>query len=124
MKKKEAKYPIPIREWSENDRPREKLLKYGEHTPCNVYPACPVAPGDGTGVESVTIPLGRAYFTGVFFPLLLPNPKSLPRETQSMFLWVAIRSPSSGLRPMHLAPCAMLLTHRCVFFLTIHLILG
>jgi hypothetical protein len=35
MKKKEAKYPIPIREWSEDDRPREKLLKYGEHTPCN-----------------------------------------------------------------------------------------
>ncbi len=78
MKKKEAKYPIPIREWSENDRPREKLLKYGEHTPCNVYlacparpvecetyssgvgqndrtgacPACPVAPGDGTGIGS------------------------------------------------------------------------
>ena len=53
MKKKEAKYPIPIREWSEDDRPREKLLKYGEHTPCNVYlacPACPVAPADGTGV--------------------------------------------------------------------------
>jgi len=38
MKKKEAKYPIPIREWSEDDRPREKLLKYGEHTLRNVYP--------------------------------------------------------------------------------------
>jgi len=35
MKKKEAKYPIPIREWSEDDRPREKLLKYGEHTLSN-----------------------------------------------------------------------------------------
>jgi hypothetical protein len=23
---------MPIREWSEDDRPREKLLKYGEHT--------------------------------------------------------------------------------------------
>jgi len=32
---KEAKYPIPIREWSEDDRPREKLLKYGEHTLSN-----------------------------------------------------------------------------------------
>ena len=31
MKMKEkAKYPLPIREWSEDDRPREKLLKYGE----------------------------------------------------------------------------------------------
>ena len=35
MKNKEAKYPIPIREWSEDDRPREKLLKYGEHTLSN-----------------------------------------------------------------------------------------
>ena len=33
--KKESKYPIPIREWSEDDRPREKLLKYGEHTLSN-----------------------------------------------------------------------------------------
>jgi len=33
--KKVAKYPIPIREWSEDDRPREKLLKYGEHTLSN-----------------------------------------------------------------------------------------
>lgn len=32
MKKPAAKYPLPIREWSEEDRPREKLLKYGEHT--------------------------------------------------------------------------------------------
>jgi len=38
MTKKITKYPIPIREWSEDDRPREKLLKYGEHTPLNVYP--------------------------------------------------------------------------------------
>jgi DNA repair protein RadC len=35
MTKKESKYPIPIREWSEDDRPREKLLKYGEHTLSN-----------------------------------------------------------------------------------------
>ena len=35
MKKKLSKYPIPIREWSEDDRPREKLLKYGEHTLSN-----------------------------------------------------------------------------------------
>jgi len=35
MKKKEAKYPIPIREWSVDDRPREKLLKYGEHALSN-----------------------------------------------------------------------------------------
>lgn len=42
MKKKEAKYPIPIREWSEDNRPREKLLKYGEHNPCNAYPARPM----------------------------------------------------------------------------------
>ncbi|MBW2650652.1 MAG: hypothetical protein JRC66_06525, partial [Deltaproteobacteria bacterium] len=36
--KKDSKvqYPIPIREWSEDDRPREKLLKYGEHTLSNV----------------------------------------------------------------------------------------
>ena len=35
MKKKEARYPLPIRSWSEDDRPREKLLKYGEHTLSN-----------------------------------------------------------------------------------------
>jgi len=29
------KYPMPIREWSVDDRPREKLLKYGEHTLSN-----------------------------------------------------------------------------------------
>jgi DNA repair protein RadC len=33
--KKESNYPMPIREWSEDDRPREKLLKYGEHTLSN-----------------------------------------------------------------------------------------
>ncbi len=33
--KKKAKYPPPIREWSEDDRPLEKLLKYGEHTLSN-----------------------------------------------------------------------------------------
>jgi len=32
MTKKESKYPMPIREWSVDDRPREKLLKYGEHS--------------------------------------------------------------------------------------------
>ena len=32
MKKSVEPYPLPIREWSEEDRPREKLLKYGEHT--------------------------------------------------------------------------------------------
>jgi hypothetical protein len=58
MKKKETKYPIPIREWSEDDRPWEKLLKYGEHTPGNVYPACPVGRDYRDGVESATIPLG------------------------------------------------------------------
>ena len=51
MTKKEAKYPLPIREWSEDDRPREKLLKYGEHTLRNVYP-----------VESITIPLGLSFW--------------------------------------------------------------
>lgn len=35
MKKKAKKYPLPIREWAEDDRPREKLLKYGEHTLSN-----------------------------------------------------------------------------------------
>jgi len=35
MKKSKTKYPLPIREWSEDDRPREKLLKYGEHTLSN-----------------------------------------------------------------------------------------
>jgi hypothetical protein len=36
MKEKEkTKYPLPIREWSEDDRPREKLLKYGEQTLSN-----------------------------------------------------------------------------------------
>jgi hypothetical protein len=49
--KKESKYPLPIREWSENDRPREKLLKEGEHTLSNVYP-----------VESMTIPLGLSFW--------------------------------------------------------------
>jgi DNA repair protein RadC len=32
MKKSSEPYPLPIREWSEEDRPREKLIKYGEHT--------------------------------------------------------------------------------------------
>jgi len=32
MTKNKSLYPMPIREWSEDDRPREKLLKYGEHT--------------------------------------------------------------------------------------------
>lgn len=36
MKKKEkAKYPVSIRNWAEDDRPREKLLKYGEHALSN-----------------------------------------------------------------------------------------
>ncbi len=35
MKKKAKKYPLPIREWSKDDRPREKLLKYGEQTLSN-----------------------------------------------------------------------------------------
>jgi DNA repair protein RadC len=30
-----VRYPVPIREWSEDDRPREKLLKYGEHALSN-----------------------------------------------------------------------------------------
>jgi len=33
--KKESNYPMPIREWSEDDRLREKLLKYGEYTLSN-----------------------------------------------------------------------------------------
>jgi hypothetical protein len=61
MTKKESKYPIPIREWSEDDRPREKLLKYGEHTLSNVYPACPVGRNYRTGVESITIPPGPSF---------------------------------------------------------------
>ena len=32
---KHNNYPMPIREWSVDDRPREKLLKYGEHTLSN-----------------------------------------------------------------------------------------
>jgi len=32
MTKKMAKYHMPIWEWSEDDQPRENLLKYGEHT--------------------------------------------------------------------------------------------
>jgi len=35
MKKTKAKYPLPIREWPEDDRPREKLLKYCEYTLSN-----------------------------------------------------------------------------------------
>jgi len=35
MKKKSKKYPVSIRNWAEEDRPREKLLKYGEHTLSN-----------------------------------------------------------------------------------------
>ena len=35
MTKNNSNYPIPIREWSEDDRPREKLLKYGDHTLSN-----------------------------------------------------------------------------------------
>jgi len=34
-KDKKVSYPVPIREWSEDDRPREKLLKYGEHALSN-----------------------------------------------------------------------------------------
>jgi len=87
MKKKEAKYPIPIREWSEDDRPREKLLKYGEHTPCNVYlacPACPVAPADGTGVGQndrtgacLACPVAPEDGTGVKFTLVTAQRISL-----------------------------------------------
>jgi len=32
MKGPQTSYPLPIREWSEEDRPRERLLRYGEHT--------------------------------------------------------------------------------------------
>ncbi len=32
---KKVRYPIPIREWLEDDRPREKLLRHGEHTLSN-----------------------------------------------------------------------------------------
>ena len=35
MKETQTTYPLPIREWSEADRPREKLLKYGEHVLSN-----------------------------------------------------------------------------------------
>jgi len=35
MKKKSKKYPVSIRNWAEEDRPREKLLKYGEHALSN-----------------------------------------------------------------------------------------
>ncbi|MCD6486248.1 MAG: DNA repair protein RadC [Syntrophobacterales bacterium] len=36
MKKdNKVQYPIPIHEWAEDDRPREKLLKYGEHALSN-----------------------------------------------------------------------------------------
>jgi len=35
MKTQKSSYPMPIREWSEDDRPREKLLKYGEHALSN-----------------------------------------------------------------------------------------
>ncbi|MCD4676074.1 MAG: DNA repair protein RadC [Desulfobacula sp.] len=35
MKKKSKKYPVSIRNWAKDDRPREKLLKYGEHALSN-----------------------------------------------------------------------------------------
>ncbi|MBC2695198.1 MAG: hypothetical protein HF982_07990 [Desulfobacteraceae bacterium] len=35
MKKKSKQYPVSIRNWAEDDRPREKLLKYGEHALTN-----------------------------------------------------------------------------------------
>jgi DNA repair protein RadC len=41
---------MSIREWLEDDRPREKLLKYGEHTLSNVYP-----------MESITIQSGPSF---------------------------------------------------------------
>ena len=34
-KNNNVRYPVPISEWSEDDRPREKLLKYGEHVLSN-----------------------------------------------------------------------------------------
>jgi len=61
MKKKEAKYPIPIREWSEDDRPREKLLKYGEHTPFNVHPPLAGLPRLPREIHDSD---RAAYFTG------------------------------------------------------------
>ncbi len=36
IKKKNKIYPLSIRNWPEDDRPREKLLKYGEHVLSNV----------------------------------------------------------------------------------------
>jgi len=35
VRDRKVRYPVSIREWSEDDRPREKLLKYGEHALSN-----------------------------------------------------------------------------------------
>ena len=61
---KHARYPIPIREWSEDDRPREKLLKYGEHTPCNVYLPLAGLPRVSERSEDPA-PRGRRYRSAV-----------------------------------------------------------
>jgi hypothetical protein len=70
MKKKEAKYPIPIREWSEDDRPRENLLKYRE-----LYTISYFYPVKFTFVTAKRISLGscprRASVGGAFFMAIL-----------------------------------------------------
>jgi len=73
MKKKEAKHPIPIPEWSKDERPREKLLKYGEHTPWNLFPACNLDKNGHIEVEYFnllttdgTIPLGICQLNTAF----------------------------------------------------------
>ena len=95
--KKESKYPIPIREWSEDDRPREKLLKYGEHIPCNVYPACPVGRNYRTGA----CPVAPADGTGVEFPDSSGTPLACPGATTQEHDPVLEKTiPSSAINPI------------------------
>jgi len=52
------KYPLSIRNWPENDRPREKLLKYGEHVLSNAELLAILIRTGVTGKSAID--LGRA----------------------------------------------------------------
>jgi len=55
---------MPIREWSEDDRPREKLLKYGEHTAHLCFQLCLPRGISARGRKPLLLLTRGAYSTG------------------------------------------------------------
>jgi len=60
-KTKTKKYPLSIRNWPEDDRPREKLLKYGEHVLSNAELLAILIRTGTTGKSAID--LGRELLT-------------------------------------------------------------